>query len=355
MRVIQVMAGAPNGGAETAFEDISLALSAAGITQKIIIRGNNKARVQKFKDAGIDVEILPFGGIFDFYTPWKIKKAIADFKPQIVQTWMSRATSKTPSSANPKSYLKVARLGGYYGLKYFRGTDFFVANTGDIRDYLVREGINEEKVATIHNFAPEEKVNAPLTKRDLQTPDEAIVLLSLARYHSAKALDVLIKSVIDVKTVHVWLAGEGPEESSLKKLAIDSGVADRIHFLGWRSDRAALLQAADICVFPSRFEPFGNVVVQAWAQKTPLICSKSQGPLQYVRDGEDALMFDIDDVEQLSEKIVLLIADKDLSARFVERGYQRYKSEFSKEKIVGDYLNFYQKIIKENLTDVSSS
>ena len=112
MRVIQVMAGAANGGAETAFEDISLALSEAGIIQKIIIRGNNQSRLKKFRNAGIDVEILPFGGIFDFYTSWKIKKIIADFKPQIVQTWMSRATSKTPSSHNPKAYIKVARLGG---------------------------------------------------------------------------------------------------------------------------------------------------------------------------------------------------------------------------------------------------
>lgn len=355
MRVIQVMAGAQNGGAETAFEDISLALSAAGIEQKIIIRGNNKSRLQKFKDAKIEVETLPFGGMFDFYTSWKMKKIIADFKPQIVQTWMSRATSKTPSSTDPKSYLKVARLGGYYGLKYFRGTDYYIANIEDIRGYLIREGVDKDRAMTIHNFALEETVNAPLTKKDLNTPDDAVVLLSLARYHSAKALDVLIKSVVDIPNVHVWMAGEGPQESILRKLAADVGVSDRIHFLGWRKDRAVLLQVADICVFPSRFEPFGNVVVQAWAQKTPLICSKSQGPLQYVRDGEDALMFDIDNVEQLTQKIRQMIADKDLSNRLVNSGYERYRNEFSKEKIVSDYISFYQKIINENLVYPQSS
>lgn len=351
MRVIQVMAGAENGGAETAFEDIALALSAAGIEQKVIIRGNNKSRIQKFKDAEIDVEILPFGGVFDFYTRWKIKKIIADFKPQIVQTWMSRAASKTPSSISPKSYLKVARLGGYYGLKYFRGTDYYIANIEDIRGYLIREGVDKDRAVTIHNFAPEEIVTIPLVKNDLNTPEDAIVLLSLARYHSAKALDILIKSVVDIPNAHVWMAGEGPMEAELKSLTKDLGIENRIHFLGWRKDRAALLQAADICVFPSRFEPFGNVVVQAWAQKTPLICSKSQGPLQYVRDGEDALMFDIDHVEQLTQKIKKMIADKDLSNRLVNSGYERYKNEFSKEKIVSDYISFYQKIIKENLAD----
>ena len=346
MRVIQVMAGSAHGGAETAFEDISLALSAAGIEQKIILRNNNPERVKKFRDAGIVVETLPFGGALDFYTSWRIKKIIADFKPQIVQTWMSRATYKTPASKNPKKYLKVARLGGYYGLKYYKGTDSFVANTSDIRDYLIREGVAEDKAKVIHNFALEEKVEKSLTKADLNTPENAVVLLSLARYHQAKALDTLLKSVVDLPDVHVWLAGEGPQEKELKRLATDLGISDRTHFLGWRRDRAALMKAADICVFPSRFEPFGNVVVQAWAQKIPLICSKSQGPLQYVRDGEDASMFDIDNVEQLTLKIREMMFDKQLCTRLVDAGYTRYQNEFTREKIVADYIAYYEDIVR---------
>ncbi len=348
MRVIQVMAGAAHGGAEAAFEDISLALSAGGLQQKIILRNNNPERVKKFKDAGIDVVTLPFGGRLDFYTPWKLKKIIAEFQPQIVQTWMSRATHKTPPSKNPKTYLKVARLGGYYGLKYYKGTDYYVSNTSDIRDYLLREGVDADHARVINNFALEETVKRPLTKAELKTPEDATVLLSLARYHPAKALDVLLRSVVNIEGVHVWLAGEGPQEKELKRLAADFGISERVHFLGWRSDRAALLKAADICVFPSRFEPFGNVVVQAWAQKIPLVCSKSQGPLQYVRDDEDALMFDIDNVEQLTSKIKQMIGDKDLSNRLVAAGYARYQNEFTREKIVGDYIRFYEDIARRS-------
>ena len=346
MRVIQVMAGATQGGAETAFEDISLALSQAGLDQTIILRNNNPDRVKKFRDAGIKVETLPFGGAFDFYTTWKLKKIIADFKPHIVQTWMSRATAKTPASKGDLKYLKIARLGGYYGLKYYKGTNYFISNTSDIRDYLLREGVATEQTKVIANFALEEKVEKPLTKSDLGTPEEATVLLSLARYHQAKALDTLLKAVVDIENTHVWLAGQGPQEAELRKLASDLGIADRVHFLGWRRDRAALMQAADICVFPSRFEPFGNVIVQAWAQKIPLICSKSQGPLQYVRDGEDALMFDIDDVAQLTEKIREMMADQSLATRLIDAGYARYQNEFTREKIVSDYISYYTDVAR---------
>lgn len=345
MRVLQVMAGAPQGGAETAFEDISLALSEAGIQQKIVIRGNNPERVKAFRDAGIDVVTLPFGGRFDFVTSWKIKKIIAAYKPHIVQTWMSRATQKTPSSKHPKTYLKVARLGGYYGLKYFKGTDYFIANIPDIQNYLIKEGVPENSTTTLYNFAKVETIEKHVSKADFNTPEDAPVILSLARYHSAKALDVLIRAVVDIPDVHVWLAGEGPEEASLKQLAHNLGVVERIHFLGWRRDKAALMKAADLCVFPSRFEPFGNVVIQAWAHKIPLICSMAEGPKQYVHDGENALMFPVDDVGACTVQIQKLLQDKSLAQHLVDAGYAEYQQKFSKEKVVEDYIRFYEDIL----------
>jgi glycosyltransferase involved in cell wall biosynthesis len=345
MRVIQVMAGGVHGGAESAFEDITLALSEAGIEQAVIVRNNNQERIQKFKDAHIPVYTLPFSGILDVYTPWQIKKIIADFKPQIVQTWMSRATHKTPSPKSPKTYLKVARLGGYYGLKYYKGTDYFIANTPDIEKYLVKEGVSRGQVKTLYNFAPEEKPQRIINKSDVNTPQDAPVILSLARYHHAKALDVLIQGLVFLPDVHLWLAGDGPLKDDLMKLAASLEVSDRVHFLGWRTDRAELFAACDMCVFPSRFEPFGNVVVQAWAQRKPLVCSKSQGPLQYVRDGQDALMFDIDDVQAMVTHIKTILNNQGLANSLVSAGYDRYQHEFTKERVVKNYIDYYQEIV----------
>jgi glycosyltransferase involved in cell wall biosynthesis len=124
-------------------------------------------------------------------------------------------------------------------------------------------------------------------------------------------------------------------------LARALGLEERVHFLGWRSDRAALLQACDICVFPSRYEPFGTVFVQAWANRVPVICSRADGPRQFVRDGEDGLLFDIDDVNALTGALKKLLADKALQARLIDAGYARYRNEFTKEKTVQSYLDFY--------------
>jgi glycosyltransferase involved in cell wall biosynthesis len=348
MKILQVMAGAGRGGAETAFVDISTALHEAGETIEAVTRSND-IRVPALRAAGITVHTLPFGGRVDVFTRWRLAKIIKSFQPDIVQTWMARAAWKTPkwdSGMNIKRYPLVARLGGYYKLKYFQSADHFVANTPDIKRYLVDNGIADKAVTHINNFAPEEKAHNPLKRSDFGTPDDAPLLAALGRLHTNKAFDVLIKAIAASPGVYLWIAGEGPLRKELEKLIADLGVGDRVKLLGWRSDRADLLAAADICVIPSRHEPFGNVFIQAWAQKIPLITTASEGPAQYVRDGEDALLVPVDDDSALAGAIKRMVADKNLQTQLVEAGYKRYLSEFTKENTVRAYLQLYHSLLK---------
>lgn len=346
MRVLQVMAGAEKGGAETAFIDTCVALKQAGLEIEVAARDNK--RNAKLEEAGIKVHLLPFGGALDLYTKWKLGKIIAQFKPQIVQTWMSRGSKKTPASKDPKTYLKVSRLGGYYNLKYYKDTDYFIGNTPDIKSYLLREGVPASRAVHINNYAPEEKGTLPASRSSLDTPEDAVAVLALARLHENKALDVLIKAAADLPQIHVWIAGEGPLESELKTLACNCSVENRIHFLGWREDRAALMAACDIVCVPSRHEPFGNVFVQAWANEKPLVTSNSEGPSQYVHDGEDALVFPVDDVAALKDALARLSEDKSLGDKIAHQGRERYLKEFTKENTVKSYIKFYEDILHES-------
>jgi len=349
MKILQVMAGAERGGAETAFVDMCLALDEAGEDIEVVTRADD-IRVPRLEKAGIKVHILPFGGRWDVYTPWRLAKIIKKFQPHIVQTWMSRAAAFTPSwNAFMKipRYLITSRLGGYYKLKYFKSADYFTTITPDIKRHLVDLGIHENKISHINNFAEteiNESPNATINRAEMETPDDAPLLLALGRLHESKAFDTLIQAVAELPGVHLWIAGEGPERANLERQIRRLGVEHRVKFLGWRQDRAALFQACDIFVFPSRYEPFGTVFVQAWAQKKPLIASAADGARQFVREGEDGLLFPIDDMESLKVSIKLLIDNENLQKRLVENGYARYLAEFTKEKSVSEYLNFYHEI-----------
>ncbi|GJL85468.1 MAG: glycosyl transferase [Micavibrio sp.] len=346
MRILEVMAGAKHGGAETAFVDMCIAFAEAGQDVEVVTRAND-IRVPALEKAGLRVHTLPFGGRLDVYTPWKMTKIMQGFRPDIVQTWMARAPSKTPAwhdGMGIPHYLVVPRLGGYYNTKYFKSADYFNVIAPDIGKHLVEHGVPENRVRPINNFAEVEEVETPVSRAELDTPQEAKLLLSLGRLHPSKAFDTLIKVVARMKDVYLWIAGEGPQREELEQLIADLGVGARVKLLGWREDRAALLQAADICVFPSRFEPFGTVFVQAWAQKTPLVTTDADGPRQFVRHEEDGLVVGVDNEAEMEAAIARMIQDKALAANLVENAYERYLNEFTKEKTVQAYLDYFAEI-----------
>ena len=341
------MAGAAHGGAEMAFVDMCLAMKDAGQDVMAVTRSNN-LRVPMLEKQGIPVKQLPFGGMLDVWTRHSMTSVIKSFQPHIVQTWMSRAAQKTPrwsASMGIPRYMVFSRLGGYYKLKNYRQTDYFITITPDIRRYLIDQNIALDRVRHINNFAETEAADTPASRADENTPDDAKLILCLGRLHPSKAFDTMMRAIVPIPDVHLWIAGEGPQRADLEYLRHDLGLDNRVRFLGWRDDRAALLQAADLCVFPSRYEPFGTVFVQAWAQKTPVICTAADGPRQYIRNGEDGILVPVDNVTELSEAISKTLGDSALREKMVGNGYARYLAEFTKDRAVAQYLDFYREIL----------
>ncbi len=347
MKILQVMAGAEHGGAETAFVDMCIALHESGENIEVITRGN-EVRVPQLEQAGIKVHTLVFGGKIDVFTSWKIQKIIQKFQPDIVQSWMSRAASKVlrwKKSMGIKRYLHVTRMGTPYKLKYFKSVDYFVGITPDIVQHIVDHNVESEHVRHINNFAEVENVEKEIYRGEYGTPEDAPLLLGLGRLHEDKAFDTLIKVAAQMPSVHVWIAGEGPDRGKLEALIEQLDVGARVKLLGWRTDRAALLQACDICTFISRDEGFGTVFVQAWAQGTPVVVCDADGPRQFVRHEEDGLMAGIDDIEGIRNCIQRLIDDKDLAERLIQNGHKRYEAEFTKEACLQNYLQFYHDML----------
>ena len=146
---------------------------------------------------------------------------------------------------------------------------------------------------------------------------------------------------------YLWMAGEGPLRMQLESQVEELGLKECVRFLGWRTDRSALLQAADVCLFTSRYEPFGTVFAQSWANKTPVIVSDTFGPKQFCTHEKDCLMIEVDDKDALVSSIHKLLDDKVLAMNLVKNGYDQYLSHFTKEKSVQAYLSYYQQILDE--------
>jgi len=338
MRVVQMMAGAEMGGAETYFVTQTLSLQRAGLDQKVVVRPH-PARVAQLLAGGCEVSTAAFGGRLDLRTHIRLRRMLAAWAPDVVLTWMSRASRACP----PGQYVRAARLGGYYDPKYYRGFDHLIGITPDIVEWLAARGWPRERLHHIPNFCRVDDVPAA-DRAAVGTPDDVPLLLALGRLHPAKALDVLLHALVSVPRAHLWIAGEGPLRGELEALAAALGLAERVRFLGWRSDRSALLGAADLCVFPSRYEPNGTVTVEAWAHRVPLVAAASDGPRQQVRDGVDGLLAPIDDADALSAAIRRVLAEPELARSLVEAGAAHAAAEFSEAAVTARYLSFFQAV-----------
>lgn len=336
MSVLHLLGTAGEGGAETYFVDLLTALKRAGVAEAAAIR-RNVAREARLKAAGIPVKVLRFGGPIDILT----KPATAGFaslqKTKVALAWMNRAARHTPRGP----WARIGRLGGYYSLKYYEGFDHLVANTEDIAEWIVGQGWPAGRVSCIPNFAAAPRDAAPVDRASLRTPQDAPLLLAMGRLHENKAHDVNLQALAQLPDAFLWIAGVGPVEAKLKSMAEALGVAPRVRFLGWRTDASALYRTADVCVFPSRFEPLGNVVIQSWAHRLPVVAAGSQGPKALIRDGDDGLLVPIDDPDALAASVRRLLAEPQLRAQLAAAGAARVAAEFSEAAVVGQWKALY--------------
>jgi glycosyltransferase involved in cell wall biosynthesis len=343
MRVLGVMAGAPQGGAEAFFERLMLALPQAGTQCEAAIR-SNAARAERLRAGGVAATQMAFGGWFDFGTTWDVATAIERFKPDIALAFMSRAAAKLPGRyALDHKPVYVGRLGGYYDLKYYKRCRHLIGNTKDICDWIVRQGWPAARVAYLPNFV--DAAQAPAADRAaFDTPADAKLVLALGRLHANKAFDVLVAAMAKLPKAYLWIAGTGPLEAELRAQAQALGIVSRVRFLGWRDDTAALLGACDVLACPSRHEPLGNVVLEAWAHNRPVVAAAAAGPSALIEDGRNGLLAPIDDADVLAASLARACDDAALANGLVREGAFSYQKAHTKEAVLRLYGEFFESV-----------
>ena len=335
------MAGAEFGGAEVFFVRLVIALQKTGIEQQVVIRPH-PARAKVLREAGIEPIELPFGGLMDFQTPKFLKREIKSFCPDITLTWMNRASKMTPKGKT----IHIGRLGGYYDLKYYSKCSQIIANTKKIQEYVIKEGWPSHRVHYLPNFVPSAMAK-PVNRKEFYTPDKAPLIVAVGRLHKNKAFDILLEALALVQGSYLWIAGDGPLRQELELKAEELGVKPRTRFLGWREDASSLIASGDIFVCPSRHEPLGNVVLEAWAQAIPVIAANSSGPGSLIKDNETGVLFPIDDVSALANAIKDFLKDDAKRSRIARHGHQVFKKKFTERKVVDQYIKFFRSVVPE--------
>ena len=145
---------------------------------------------------------------------------------------------------------------------------------------------------------------------------------------------------------HLVIAGDGENAAELRRLTSALGIADRVHWLGWRSDAADLMAAFDLLLVPSLGEGFGLVLLEAMARRVPVIASRVGAIPEVIAHGESGILIEPRDVEALAQAMARLLDDRALRKYMGLLGAARLEERFSVERMVAGTIAVYRQIVK---------
>ncbi|HCV42347.1 MAG TPA: hypothetical protein DGH68_02600 [Bacteroidetes bacterium] len=214
-------------------------------------------------------------------------------------------------------------------------------------------GVNPARVAVVPNGVNislfeqlRNQIDRPRLRSSVGCSPDDFVVLFVGNEFGRKGLRVVLQSLRALNDRHVRLlvVGRGDRER-YSRCAVDLGIADNVLFMGSVSAPETLYFAADAFVFPSLYEPFGIVVLEAMAAGVPVITTRSCGAVETMIHGEHGLYLENPcDIDDLSQQILRVVSDEELRARLAANGKQEAR-KYDWTSIAFWILNIYREIV----------
>jgi glycosyltransferase involved in cell wall biosynthesis len=184
---------------------------------------------------------------------------------------------------------------------------------------------------------------------DVGVDDPAV--LFAGRMTSQKGPDLLLDAVPGLRRHHASarfiFAGDGDMREDLEHRAQMMGVAPAICFLGHQTGRdlLGLFKAADMVCVPSRNEPFGIVILEAWSARKPVVATRNGGPAEFIRH-EDTGVTVAADHESIGQGVDAVLSDRTYGRRLGRNGRREAESHFTWDVIAGQTEEVYQSVLQ---------
>lgn len=232
-----------------------------------------------------------------------------------------------------------------------------IAVSSSTRDFLLKwENIPENKITVVINgvdierFYPQgEKRNHAIEKWGL--PRNKIIIGGVGRLHFSKNyrlfLNIAANILLKRNDVHFAIAGNGPDENDLKRLASKLGISSHVSFLGYIRDMTEFYPVMDIFLLTSRYEGTPMTVLEAMACRIPVIAPALDGIIEVLKDGKSAMLCKEGNDKEFIEKLSLLINQPELSATLATKAYEDVQKNFSAGRMARDVEQIYLRHLNE--------
>ena len=301
-----------------------------------------------------------------FYNPTLIKNKILEIDPDIVHVHQAfnyhsiavcALTRKYPLivtihqgmadeiknrlSPSLRRYIKL-KINPYLEKRMLKRASHIIVLSPHVKEYF---SDLKSKITVIPNGVDFEEIQNSGQKRDIAHPS----IFFAGRLEKVKGVNILLRAIPHIKRlipdVKVYIAGSGSEENKLKNLVKELNLTENVRFLGFISGDAkwSYYKSIDLCVVPSINEAFGLSSLEAMACGKPVVASNVGGIPYVVENGKTGLLFECGNIDDLAEKIIALLQNKELREKMEKAGQERAK-EFSWDKITDRTVELYMKV-----------
>ncbi len=318
---------------------------------------------ERARAAGVQVRPLRMRGELDLFAVARLRRLMRSGGFEVCQmhTSHAHALGVMARGFRPRPFTVVNRRvdfsihrRGMFGLnriKYRHGVDRYIAVSHAIREVLVRDGVQEERIEVVHSgvdpLPPPQVDRATLRARLGAAPDD-IVVGNIAHFAAhkgqiflARAFSLLAGRLPRVRCV---LVGDGEERARVEAEIAQLRVGAAVRLVGFQSDVASYLAAFDLFVMPSLLEGLCTSLLDALLAGLPVIGSRAGGIPEIIRDGETGLLVPPGDAAALAAAIERYVAEPAFARRLAAEGRVTAAESFSVARMVEGTLEVYRKL-----------
>jgi len=227
----------------------------------------------------------------------------------------------------------------------YRQAKAVVAVSENIRGELTEIGVPKERICIITNGVDLREFSPGFAEREgLGLPERVPLALFVGDIRvTRKNLDTVLHALVEVPGLHLAVVGS-TAGSPYPQLARQLRLSSRVHFLGYRRDVPRLMRAADLFIFPSRYEPFGLVVLEAMASGLPVVTAVTTGAAGLVSAECGIVMDDPNDTGTLVAAFRQLTQNPESRSRMGQAA-RAVAEQHGWQQMGKQYLQVYERIL----------
>lgn len=289
---------------------------------------------------------------------YRLNKLISDLCPKILNSYFVDSYLAAGYVRLFKNIIWIHHLRnmGYFENRKFMFLDFpirshvdhYLVNSRAVGDYLENSHrVSPGKITVIHNGIPD-----CILHRNSYVPNSRskFIVGLVGNMRPVKGIEILLEAACRCKTVipnlQIQIVGDdiGVYASRMKRLAGELELD--VIFHGKQREVSMLIAGFDIAVNTSHSEGFSNAVLEYMSLERAIILSDSGGNREAIVDGESGLLFTPGDIIDLSDKIIRIFRDRELSFRLGISAKKRYAEIFTEDLMIKKYVQFYDRFIQ---------